>query len=70
MLKIEADKVISSNPNSVNIEEIYESCEKQFIQAGFIFVDSYEEILNTDDDFTIYLHFLLMKKEKIRYELL
>lgn len=64
MLKIEADKVISSNPNSVNIEEIYESCEKQFIQAGFIFVDSYEEILNTDDDFYNILAFSFDEKKR------
>ncbi len=50
MLKIEADKVISSNPKSVNIEEIYESCEKQFIQAGFVFVDNYKDILYRNDD--------------------
>ncbi|MDS1002413.1 Cof-type HAD-IIB family hydrolase [Clostridium sporogenes] len=51
MLKIEADKLISSNPKSINTKEIYKSYEKQFIQAGFIFVDNYKDILDRNDDF-------------------
>ncbi|EJO5349647.1 Cof-type HAD-IIB family hydrolase, partial [Clostridium botulinum] len=51
MLKIEADKVISTNPKSVNIDKIYRQCEKQFMQTGFVFVNDYKEILNKNDDF-------------------
>ncbi|NFA60297.1 Cof-type HAD-IIB family hydrolase [Clostridium sporogenes] len=51
ILKMEADKLISSNPKSINTKEIYESYEKQFIQAGFIFVDNYKDILDRNDDF-------------------
>ena len=64
MLKIEADKVISSNPKSVNIEEIYESCEKQLIQSGFVFVDNYKEILSKDDDFYNILAFSFDEKKR------
>ncbi|WP_251861713.1 Cof-type HAD-IIB family hydrolase [Clostridium sp. Marseille-Q2269] len=57
ILKIEVDKLISTNPRYFKMEKLQQSLERQFVQLGLVSVNNYKEILDKDADFSNILAF-------------